>query len=62
MGNQAQQTEKNATYWSVWRLDDNDNNFMIEDKLTETEALQRVQEFEARGHKQLYWAKPSVKT
>lgn len=54
--------EQNDTEsWSVWRLDDNDNCFMIADNLTKTEALQRVHDFEARGHKQLYWAKPSHK-
>ncbi|MCV6639405.1 hypothetical protein [Candidatus Albibeggiatoa sp. nov. NOAA] len=60
MNQQPQENENNATNWSVWRLDDNDNSFMIEDNLTKAEALKLAQAFEAKGHKQLYWAKPNA--
>lgn len=42
---------------SVWRLDDNGNEFLVRDGLTEDEALSLVREFEARGHKQAYWVR-----
>lgn len=41
--------------FSVWRLDDNNNAFLVRDGLTEEEALALVREFEARGHRQSYW-------
>jgi len=42
--------------WTVWRTDDNGNTFMVQEKLTQAEAERLAAEFEARGHKQLYWA------
>ncbi|QDT40005.1 hypothetical protein Pan241w_00580 [Gimesia alba] len=42
--------------WSVWRQGDDGNRFLIEEELSEGAARQMVAEFEARGHKQLYWA------
>jgi hypothetical protein len=45
--------------WSVWRQDDNGNVFMVKSGLTEAEALRLVAEYEAKGHKQTYWAKES---
>lgn len=39
------------------RLDDNNNEFLVRDGLTEEEALALVREFEARGHRQAYWVK-----
>ena len=42
---------------SVWRLDDNGNEFLVRDGLTENEALSLAREFEARGHKQAYWVR-----
>lgn len=41
--------------WSVWRQGDDGNQFLIEEGLSEAAARQMVAEFEARGHKQLYW-------
>ena len=43
--------------FSVWRLDDNNNEFLVRDGLTEKEALELVREFEGRGHRQAYWVK-----
>ena len=43
--------------FSVWRLDDNNNEFLVRDGLTEEEALELVREFEGRGHRQAYWVK-----
>ena len=45
--------------WSVWRIDDNGNRFLLRDDLTDRgEAERIVAEFTARGHKQVYWAEP----
>jgi len=41
--------------FSVWRLDDNNNVFLVRDGLTEEEAQALVREFERRGHRQAYW-------
>lgn len=46
--------------WSVWRRDDNGNEFLVQGKLTEQEARRLVHEFEAKGHKQSYWAQPGA--
>lgn len=43
--------------FSVWRLDDNNNEFLVQGKLTEQEALALVREYEAKGHRQAYWVK-----
>lgn len=43
--------------FSVWRLDDNNNEFLVRGGLTEEEALALVREFEGRGHRQSYWAR-----
>ena len=42
--------------WSVWRTDDTGNTFLVRDNLTHDEALRLIAEFEARGHKQTYFA------
>ena len=42
--------------WSVWRLDDSGGRFRMAANLSEAEAKQMVSDFEARGHKQTYWA------
>lgn len=41
--------------YSVWRLDDNNNAFLVRDGLTEEEAQALVREYERRGHRQAYW-------
>ena len=43
--------------WSVWRQDDNGNEFRIASELSEPEALSMIDDFERRGHKQIYWAR-----
>lgn len=42
--------------WSVWRQGDDGNEVLIESGLSEELAKQMVADFEAHGHKQLYWA------
>ena len=49
----------NMRSWSVWRQDDHGNTFEVRRHLTQTEALHLVAAFEARGHKQSYWAEQS---
>jgi hypothetical protein len=41
--------------WSVWRIDDNGNTFLVREWLSRDEAERLAAEFEARGHKQMYW-------
>ena len=41
--------------WSVLRIDDNGNRFIIRAHLRKREAERVAAEFEARGHKQVYW-------
>jgi len=48
---------RGKTEFSVWRLDDNNNEFLVQDRLTEHEALALVREYEAKGHRQAYWVK-----
>ena len=45
--------------WAVWRTDDNGNTFLVRDRLSHDEANRLATEFEARGHKQTYWAERS---
>ncbi|MCB1916786.1 MAG: hypothetical protein KDG52_13855 [Rhodocyclaceae bacterium] len=42
--------------WSVLRLDDNGNAFRVAGGLSQTAAEAMVRAFEAKGHKQCYWA------
>ncbi len=44
--------------WAVHRQDDNGNRFVVQTGLGREEADRLVAEFEARGHKQVYWAEP----
>jgi hypothetical protein len=39
----------------VWRQDDNGNRFLISTGHERAEAERICAEFEARGHKQMYW-------
>ncbi|MGA5819016.1 SPOR domain-containing protein [Kitasatospora sp. NPDC094028] len=39
----------------VMRQDDNGNRFLVAKGLARAEAERLAAEFEARGHKQLYW-------
>jgi hypothetical protein len=47
--------------WTVYRIDDNGNEFIVEEHINEETANRMVAEFEARGHKQKYWAQPNDK-
>ncbi len=62
MGNAPHQTAdaSRPQTWAIWRTDDNGNTFLVRSGLTHPEALRLVAEFEARGHKQLYWAEPEM--
>ncbi|WP_282202442.1 SPOR domain-containing protein [Kitasatospora fiedleri] len=42
----------------VMRQDDNGNRFLLARGLDRVEAESLAAEFEARGHKQLYWVEP----
>jgi hypothetical protein len=44
-----------ALPWVVWRQDDNVNRFELRRCATREQAEALAAEFEARGHKQLYW-------
>jgi hypothetical protein len=48
--------------WAVHRQDDNGNRFVLETGLSREEAERLVAVFEARGHKQVYWAEPEQTT
>ena len=45
--------------WSVWRMDDNGQYFEITSGISFQDAQRMVAEYELKGHKQYYWAKPS---
>lgn len=49
------ESSDNQPHWSVYRQGDDGNQFVIKSGLTRQQADQLVEEFEARGHKQLYW-------
>jgi hypothetical protein len=42
--------------WAVHRQDDNGNRFVVATGLSREDAERLVQMYEARGHKQFYWA------
>jgi hypothetical protein len=44
--------------WAVYRQDDNGNKFRMATGLSQEDAAKMVSVFEARGHKQVYWAEP----
>jgi hypothetical protein len=44
-----------ARVWSVWRQDDNGNRFLVRSRMTEAQAQRLASDFEARGHRQMYW-------
>ncbi len=48
-----------ADTWAVLRQDDNGNRFVVQTGLSREEAERLVAVFEARGHKQVYWAEPA---
>ncbi|MFO0547069.1 MAG: hypothetical protein U0271_01710 [Polyangiaceae bacterium] len=46
--------------WTVWRQDDNGNRFLMSSGHTQDEANRLCAEYEARGHKQMYWTERGV--
>ena len=44
--------------FQVWRIDDNGNVFTVGEPTSERDARCLVQQYEARGHKQMYWVAP----
>ena len=44
-------------HWSVLRMDDAGNTFVVREHLSRGEAERIAAEFTARGHKQIYWVK-----
>jgi hypothetical protein len=48
-------------FWTVWRIDDNGNTFVVREQLKRGEAERLVVEFAARGHKQMYWMEREAK-
>ncbi|WP_373388359.1 hypothetical protein [Pseudomonas alcaligenes] len=42
--------------WCVMRLDDNGNQFVVRAELDRRQAERLAAEYQARGHKQSYWA------
>lgn len=44
-----------AERWVLWRQDDNGASAVIERFAEERSAREKMEELEARGHKQLYW-------
>jgi hypothetical protein len=45
--------------WTVWRQDDNGNQYVMSRHDTQAEAESVAADLEARGHKQLYWVAAS---
>ncbi|MFD8594614.1 hypothetical protein ACFV1L_06405 [Kitasatospora sp. NPDC059646] len=50
--------DRTAAAHRVMRQDDNGNRFPVARGLTRPAAEAMAAEFEARGHKQLYWIEP----
>ena len=46
--------------WVLWRQDDHGNKAELARYTDRADAQARATEFEARGHKQLYWVAPDV--
>ncbi|MFA5367653.1 MAG: hypothetical protein WC333_07235 [Dehalococcoidia bacterium] len=53
---QSDQNGMDKPNWYVWRQDDNGNVALVKSGLTRTDALSLIAEYEAKGHKQTYWA------
>jgi len=41
--------------WRLWRQDDNGNRMVIDVFSSEQDAEKKREEFDAKGHKQIYW-------
>ena len=55
-------TDDEKPVWIVWRQDDNGNKAEVGRRNTEAEAKALAAEFEARGHKQMYWVEGPTTT
>jgi hypothetical protein len=44
--------------WTVWRIDDNANTFVVRSGLSKEDAELLAASMEAHGHKQMYWVAP----
>lgn len=51
-------TDASRPAYRVMRQDDNGNRYVVARDLTHAAAEALAAEFEARGHKQLYWVEP----
>ena len=52
-------TVSGGNSWSVWRQDEHGNRFEMARGLGCDAARAAAADFEARGHKQHYWAEPT---
>ena len=50
-----------STNWRLMRQDDTGNQFEIVGNLDKEQAVKLRDEFEARGHKQMYWIEEEKK-
>lgn len=48
----------NNPSWCLLRLDDNGNRFVMRSGLSREQAEALARDYQARGHKQTYWAEP----
>jgi len=51
----ARDSSAKSARWALWRLDDNDNRFLVTVFACRDDAEAAVRAFEAHGHKQTYW-------
>lgn len=47
--------EVDRPQWTVWRQDDNGNQFVVAHHVDRGQAETQATEMESRGHKQTYW-------
>ena len=58
--NNSGDPDTEPTRWALWRLDDNDNCFVVAVFARREEAEAAARAFEAHGHKQTYWVEAAV--
>lgn len=46
--------------YQLWRQDDNGGSFWIADFTTEAQAIEAQKQYEAKGHKQIYWVETKL--
>jgi hypothetical protein len=61
MSDMAAPSVESDELWEVWRQDDHGNRFRVSAELTHAAAERMCQDFEARGHRQLYWSVRAMK-